>query len=86
MAVDQGKSMVRELSIEQVNEYPLDPEHPDQTVFIGAQLEPAMCDELLEFLRKNKEVFAWSHLDMPVIDPKVITHSLHVDPSHKPVR
>ena len=69
-----------------MNEYLLDPEHPDRTVFIRAQLEPAMCDELLEFLRKNKEVFAWSHLDMPGIDLKVITHRLNVDPSHKLIR
>ena len=39
----------------------------------------------MEFLRKNKEAFAWSRLDMPGIKPEVITHQLNIDPNHKPV-
>ena len=31
-------------------------------------------------------MFAWSHEDIPGIDPEVIVHQLNVDPSHKPVR
>ena len=41
-----------------MNEYTVDLEYPDPTVFIRAQLESAMRDELLEFFRKNKELFA----------------------------
>ena len=32
------------------------------------------------------DVFAWSHEDMPAIDPSVITHRLNVYPSSKLVR
>ena len=49
-------------------------------------MDPAIREKLLEFLRKNKEVFAWSHLDMSGIRLEVITHRLNVDLNHKPVR
>ena len=42
--------------------------------------------DLIYFLRKNIDVFAWSHEDMPGIDPNIITHRLNVHPSFKPVR
>ena len=29
---------------------------------------------IIQFLRKSINVFAWSHDDMPGIDPNVITH------------
>ena len=29
------------------------------------------------------DVFAWSHEDMPSIDPSVIVHRLNVDPTYK---
>ena len=42
--------------------------------------------DLVQFLRKNIDVFAWSHEDMPGINPSVITHRLNVHPFSKPVR
>ena len=32
--------------------------------------------ELVQFLKKSMDVFAWSHEDMLGIDPSVITHRL----------
>jgi hypothetical protein len=43
-------------------------------------------EELVAFLRHNKDVFAWSHEDMPRIDPSVIVHRLNVDPNYRPVK
>ena len=43
-----------------------------------------MKDELVKFLKKNLDVFAWSHEDMSGIDKRVIEHSLNVDPTKKP--
>ena len=37
------------------------------------------------FLKNSTDVFAWSHEDMPGIDPSVITHHLNVYPSSKPI-
>ena len=42
--------------------------------------------DLIQFLRENIDVFAWSHEDMPAIDPSVITHRLNVYQSFKPVQ
>ena len=34
----------------------------------------------------NQDIFAWSHEDMPGIDPSVIVHRLHVNPDYPPIR
>ena len=34
---------------------------------------------------EHKDIFAWSHEDMPRISPSIIIHRLNVDPTHKPV-
>lgn len=41
--------------------------------------------ELNSFLIEYKDVFVWSHEDMPGIDPEVIVHLLNVNPSFKSV-
>jgi hypothetical protein len=43
-------------------------------------------EDLVEFLKHNSDVFAWSHEDMPGIDPSVIVHKLNVDQNHRPVK
>ena len=53
---------------------------------MGAELEENTKKDLVKFLKKNVDVFAWSHEDMPSIDPRVITHWLNVSPSSKPIR
>ncbi|XP_070667586.1 uncharacterized protein [Malus domestica] len=63
----------------------LDPQQPEKTAKIGSRLSPDEKEELTIFLRKNRDIFAWSPSDMPGIDPKVACHKLHVDPTAKPV-
>ena len=48
-------------------------------------MEMKTKQDLVHFLKKSMDVFAWSHKDMPSIDPSVITHRLSVYPSFKPV-
>ena len=36
--------------------------------------------DLVHFLKKSIDVFAWSHEDMPSIDPSIITYHLNVSP------
>ena len=43
-------------------------------------------DLVINFLKANKDCFAWSHEDMTGISPDVITHKLNVDPEHKQVK
>jgi ribonuclease HI len=59
---------------------------PDRTVKIGSQLPEGLKTDLSEFLKKNADVFAWSHEDMPGIDPAIISHRLNIDPAAKPVK
>ena len=52
---------------------------------IGTSMKEKMKQDLVQFLRKSIDVFAWSHEDMPGINLSVITHRLNVHPSSKPV-
>ena len=56
-----------------------------KTTRIGTTLSPNMRMRLIQFLKENLDVFAWSHEDMPGISPKVIQHKLNVNPEKKPV-
>ena len=61
----------------------LDENNPERCTRVGANLEEKTKQDLVHFLKKNTDVFAWSHEDMPGIDPSVITHRLNVYPSSK---
>ena len=41
---------------------------------------------LVDFLRANADIFAWSPSDMPVIPREVAEHSLDILPNSKPVK
>ena len=60
-----------------------DPEH---LAYIGSKLAEDLKSLLTQFLRQNRDVFAWKQADMGGIDPTVITHRLHTNPSFKPVK
>ena len=57
-----------------------------KTTRIGTTLSSEMKTRLIEFLKENLDVFAWSHEDMPSISPKIIQHKLNMDPERKPVQ
>ena len=65
---------------------PLDESNLERYTRVGADLEEKSKKDLVQFLKKNVDVFAWSHEDMLGIDPGVITHRLNVSPSFKPIR
>ena len=60
-----------------------DPEH---LAYIGSELAEDLKSLLTQFLRQNRDVFAWKQSDMGGIDPIVITHRLNTNPSFKPVK
>jgi len=70
--------------VEALEEFELD--DSGKIVHIGSQLPQPMKEDLVAFLRRNKDVFSWSHEDMPGIDPSVIVHKLNVDPNYHPVK
>ena len=56
------------------------------TTKIGTTWSPEMRTRLIQFLKENLDIFAWSHEDMPGISTKVIQHRLNVDLEKKPVQ
>ena len=60
-----------------------DPEH---LAYIGSKLAKDLKGLLTQFLRQNRDVFAWTQADMGGIDPTVITHRLNTNPSFKPIK
>jgi hypothetical protein len=69
-----------------VNTIILDDEHPEKSTRIGANLTPQTKESIIHFLKNNKDVFAWSHEDMPGIDPSIISHKLNVNPCLRPIK
>ena len=47
---------------------------------VGVQLPPQEKQELIEFLRKNVDVFAWNAYEAPGVDLDFICHHLNVNP------
>ena len=52
---------------------------------IGTTLSPEMKSRLVQFLKDNLDIFAWSHKDMPDISTEVIQHRLNMDLEKKPI-
>ena len=57
---------------------------PERFFQVGAQLPPREREELLAFLLKNIDVFAWNSYEAPGVDPEFICHHLNVSPSALP--
>ena len=51
---------------------------------IGALLPPQKKEELIEFLRRNVDVFTWNAYEAPEVVPNFICHHLNVNPSVTP--
>lgn len=58
---------------------------PSKTTKDRGELDPPLKEKMMEFLKKNLDIFAWTHEDMLGIDSKVIEHRLNVDPTKKPI-
>ena len=54
---------------------------PKRFFSVEAQLPLLEREQLVEFLRKNVDVFAWNAYEAPGVDPNFICHHLNVNPS-----
>ena len=57
-----------------------------KTTRIGTTLSPKIRTKLIQFLKENLDVFAWSHENMSGISTEVIQHKLNVNPEKKPMQ
>ena len=62
--------------VEELEEVTLDESRPERTTRMGTLASQPI----------RQDVFAWSHEDMPGIDPSVIVHRLNVNPTSSPIR
>ena len=54
---------------------------PEKFFQVGSQLPPKEKEELVEFLKRNVDVFAWSAYESPGVNPSFICHHLNVNSS-----
>ena len=71
---------------EALENIPLDESDIEKYTMVEAELEENTKKDLVQFLKENVDVFAWSHEDIPAIDPGVITHRLNVSLSFMPIQ
>uniref|UniRef100_A0A2N9GIL0 RNA-directed DNA polymerase n=1 Tax=Fagus sylvatica TaxID=28930 RepID=A0A2N9GIL0_FAGSY len=57
----------------------------NRPVSISASLSVEERMHLVELLKEYQDVFAWQYDEMPGIDPKLVAHSLNVEPGTRPV-
>ena len=84
MSIDERRVTTK--PIEALEDVPLDKSNLEKFTRIGTSMKMKTKQDLVDFLKKSMDVFAWSHKDMPSIDPSVIIHRLIVYTSIKPMR
>ena len=84
MNIEEHRTVTK--PIEKLEEIPFDDSKPDQTTQIGTLASLEICQALTPFLKDNRDVFTWSHEDMPGIDPSVMVHRLNVSPFFPPIQ
>ena len=84
MSIEERRFVVEPTEV--LEDIPLEEGNLEKFTRIGTSMKEKTKQDLVQFLRKNIDVFAWSHEDMPGIDSSVITHHLNVHLSSKPVR
>ena len=71
---------------DEIVKFQVHPTDPKKIASIGAQLDPTVDAALWEFLRENRDIFAWHPFDMPGIPRKLAEHSLNILKGYKPVK
>ncbi|XP_057730621.1 uncharacterized protein LOC130945952 [Arachis stenosperma] len=57
----------------------------EKFTFVNKNLPHELKEPLIEMIRANSDLFAWTPADMPGIDPKIISHHLAVKTEARPV-
>ena len=83
MSIEETRVVVEPTEV--LEDVLLQEDDPENFTRIKTGMKEKMKQDLVQFLRKSIDVFAWSHEDMRGINPSVITLRLNVYPSSKPV-
>jgi hypothetical protein len=80
----KGAEAERMKAVDVTKIVPLCADVPSRTIMIGTEVSVEDEGKLLQFLRHNQDVFAWSKSDLTGVHRSVIEHSLNTDPKVKP--
>ncbi|XP_022855023.1 uncharacterized protein LOC111376307 [Olea europaea var. sylvestris] len=72
--------------MEELETFPTNSSDPNQLLRIGKALPSKTKEELMNFLKRNLDVFAWKHEDIVRIDLRVSCHHLNINPICMPHR
>lgn len=72
--------------MEELSNVQLDPKDLAKTTRIGTMLPSKLKEAILEFLKDNLDVFAWSHKDMPRIDTRSDGTQVECRSNFKPIK
>ena len=70
MSIDERRVTTK--PTEALEDVPLGKNNLEKFTRIGTSMEMKTKQDLVHFLKKSMDVFAWSHQDMPSIDPSLI--------------
>ena len=76
----------RGASVEDLEEMEFDPKKLGKTFKIGKLLAEPSQTNLIKFLRTHQGDFAWTHHDIPDINPLIAVHKLNEDPDTRPIK
>ncbi|XP_027173140.1 uncharacterized protein LOC113772850 [Coffea eugenioides] len=71
---------------DEVEDIPLDPVNPDQTIRVGICLPDSIKEGMVSLLREYRDVFAWAADEVEGVPHHLIIHELNVDPQARPVK
>ena len=83
--MEETRLLPSEWVIENLEEVAAGDSKKERMFLIGASLTDQEKKELTILLRSNIDVFAWEPYELPGIDPSVVCHRLHVDPTFRPI-
>ena len=72
--------------VEELEVVTFDESRPERITRMRTLASQPIRQALASFLKMNQDVFAWSHDDMPGIDPSIIVHRLNVNPTSSPIQ
>ena len=83
---EMDSRQAQDAGLEEPTEEVMLDENPEHTTRVGSSLAQELKTQLVDFLRANRDVFAWSPTEMPGIDPEVVMHHLQLNKVQRPVR
>lgn len=84
--VRDEKEKQRAEPVEELVDVQIEEGDQGRVIKVRSMLQEDLKTQLVNFLKSNRDVFAWSHDHLTGIDPKIMSHHLGIDPKQRPVK